>query len=130
MIVRARTIACAAALIGLGTSFGTLADPSASAGKARTSAVQASGAEYRISLSRSQVKPSKLRLEFVNYGEDDHDLAIRKVGSSSVRNLGLTHPGQRNVGRFTVHKGTYMLWCTIADHRARGMRATLKVRSG
>ncbi|MBJ7353820.1 MAG: hypothetical protein JHC98_03260 [Thermoleophilaceae bacterium] len=93
-----------------------------------SSAVQASGSEFRIGLSRNQVAPSRLRLEFVNYGEDDHDLAVRRVGTSLVRNLGTTRPGDRAVKRFTVRRGTYLLWCTLSDHRARGMKATLKVR--
>lgn len=100
----------------------------ASATAATQTAVQAQGTEFRISLSRTKIKPGKLRLEFVNYGEDDHDLALRRVGTSSVRNVGLTHPGDRSIGRYTVKRGTYMLWCTIADHRSRGMKATLKVR--
>lgn len=96
---------------------------------AASSAVQASGSEFRIGLSRSRVQPGSLRLEFVNFGEDDHDLAIRRVGNQTTDNVGLTHPGDRNVKRLKVRRGAYMLWCTISDHRARGMRATLKVSS-
>lgn len=116
----------AAALLGafalaIGVAGGALAGTP-------SSAVQATGTEFHINLSKRKVKPSKLRLEFVNFGEDDHDLAVRRVGTSSVRNLGLTHPGDRNVARFKVRRGTYKLWCTISDHRSRGMSATLKVR--
>lgn len=92
------------------------------------SAVQASAKEFTITLSRGKIKPGKLRLEFVNYGEDDHDLAVRRAGHDFTRNLGVTHPGERAVQRFKVRKGTYKLWCTISDHRSRGMTATLKVR--
>lgn len=111
---------------GIASSSIALAGPTATA--AKSSAVQASGREYKISLSRSRIQPGKLRLEFVNYGEDDHDLAIRRVGSSNTENVGLTHPGGRSIGRLTVRSGTYTLWCTISDHRSRGMRATLKVK--
>jgi plastocyanin len=93
-----------------------------------SSAVQASGSEFRINLSRGRVVPSKLRLEFVNFGEDDHDLAVRRVGTSRVRNLGTTRPGERSVERFKVRTGTYLLWCTLSNHRALGMKATLKVK--
>lgn len=96
--------------------------------KASFSAVQASGSEYRINLSRGKIKPGKLRLEFVNFGEDDHDLVVQRKGQSFTRNLGVTRPGERAVDRFNVRKGTYQLWCSISDHRARGMSATLKVR--
>lgn len=105
------------------------AERSPQAHPAASSAVQATGTEFRIALSRSRVKPGSLRLEFVNFGEDDHDLAIRRVGNQQTDNVGLTHPGDRNVRRMKVRRGAYMLWCTISDHRARGMRATLKVSS-
>ncbi|MBI2691990.1 MAG: hypothetical protein HYX29_08620 [Solirubrobacterales bacterium] len=121
------------ALVGTALSLGLVGGALANTDSAKTSAtpnsaVQASGTEFRIALSRSKVAPSRLRLEFVNYGEDDHDLAIRRVGTTLVRNLGTTRPGERAVERFKVRKGTYILWCTLGDHRARGMKATLKVR--
>jgi plastocyanin len=92
------------------------------------SAVQASGTEYRIGLSRSSIRSGRVRLEFVNYGEDEHDLAFRRIGSKRQSNVGLTAPGGRRVGRYRVRPGTYLLWCTLSDHRARGMRAKLRVR--
>jgi plastocyanin len=123
--MRPRSLGLLAVLtIALGATGGAIAN----AGSTPSSAVQASGSEFRINLSRSKVAPSKLRLEFVNFGEDDHDLAIRRVGTSLVRNLGTTRPGERSVERFKVRKGTYLMWCTLGDHRARGMKATLKVR--
>ncbi len=121
-------IATAGMLLFIGAGASATADPSVQAGATPQTAVQAQGTEYRIGLSRTRIKSGKLRLEFVNYGEDDHDLAIRRVGSSTVNNVGLTRPGDRSVARYTVKKGAYMLWCTISDHRARGMRATLKVK--
>ena len=116
-----------AAVLASGIASGALAG-TGSVSATPTSAVQASGSEFRIALSRNQVAPSKLRLEFVNYGEDEHDLAVRRVGTSLVRNLGTTLPGERSVKRFKVRRGTYLMWCTISDHRERGMKATLKVR--
>jgi len=121
-------IALAFVLVALGAGSASLALAGQEAATATSSAVQASGREYRISLSRSRIQPGKLRLEFVNFGEDDHDLALRRVGSSSVQNVGLTHPGGRSIGRYKVRSGTYTLWCTISNHRALGMRATLKVK--
>jgi plastocyanin len=127
-MIRFAKISLAAAVLALGVAGGALAAPHKSASASASSAVQASGSEFRITLSRGQVKPSKLRLEFVNYGEDEHDLAVRRVGTSLVRNLGTTQPGDRAIKRFKVRAGTYLMWCTISDHRARGMKTSLKVR--
>jgi plastocyanin len=120
-----------AGVLSLGVVGGALAasEPDRAATSAtKKSAVQASGKEFSINLSRGKVEPSKLRLEFVNFGEDDHDLAVRRVGTSLVRNLGTTRPGERAVKRFKVRKGTYLMWCTIGNHRTLGMSAKLKVR--
>lgn len=128
---QAAQVVLVAAVLALGVAGGALACSGSSKkiGAATTSsAVQASGSEFRIGLSRGKVEPSKLRLEFVNYGEDDHDLAVRRVGTTLVRNLGTTRPGERSVERFKVRRGTYLMWCSLSDHRARGMKATLRVR--
>jgi plastocyanin len=117
---------CAAGMLALGVCGGAAARPEAHA--STFSAVQASGAEFHINLSRGKIAPGKLRLEFVNYGEDDHDLAIRRVGTSSTRNFGVVHPGDLAVKRFKVRRGTYKLWCTLSNHRSLGMSAVLKVR--
>ncbi|MGK2879198.1 MAG: hypothetical protein ACSLFF_11595 [Solirubrobacterales bacterium] len=116
-----------ASVLAIGVAGGALAGDAGTAATPR-SAVQATGAEFRISLSRNRVEPSRLRLEFINFGEDEHDLAVRRVGTSNVRNLGTVLPGERAVDRFNVRRGTYLMWCTLSDHRARGMKASLKVR--
>lgn len=107
-------------LLGLGATASVAA-------KSNFTAVQAQGREYRISLSRAKIKQGTLRLEFANFGEDDHDLAIRRKGNRYVRNVGRTAPGKRNVLRFKARKGTYTLWCTLSDHKAKGMQTKLKV---
>jgi plastocyanin len=112
---------CSALLLSLGAGASVAA-------KTNFSAVQAQGSEFRISLSRSKIKQGKLRLEFVNFGEDPHDLAVKRKGNRYVRNVGRTEPGERGVLRFTVKRGTYTLWCTIGDHRARGMSTKLVVK--
>jgi len=90
-------------------------------------AVQATGTEYHIALSRKTAKPGKLSVEFVNFGQDDHDLAITRKGGGTVK-IGVVHPGGRATLNINVKHGSYVFWCTIADHKARGMRAVLRVK--
>ena len=47
--------------------------------------VQVSAREFYFGLSKTKVKPGITTFELVNYGEDDHDLAVRRKGSSSVK---------------------------------------------
>lgn len=99
-----------------------------SAQASTSSGVQATATEFRIQLSRPSIKPGKLRLEFVNFGEDDHDLAILRKSTGSVTKLAVIHPGERDVVNVPARKGSYVLWCTLSDHKSRGMRAVLRVK--
>jgi hypothetical protein len=91
--------------------------------------VQVSATEFQLVLSRGAIKAGPAIVELVNRGEDEHDLALRRVGSGAVtRRIGTVAPG--GVGELSarLRPGRFVLWCTLADHRARGMRATLVVR--
>lgn len=90
--------------------------------------VQVSAREYYYGLSKTKVKPGSTTFQIVNYGEDDHDLAVRRVGSTSSRKSATVGPGERTRLTTKLRAGTYVLWCTITDHRERGMSARLKVR--
>lgn len=95
---------------------------------AARSAVQAAGKEFRITLSKRTVKPGSLRVEFVNFGEDDHDLAITRKGTSYTRTMREIRPKERGVLTLNVRRGTYVFWCTLPKHKALGMRSTLRVK--
>ena len=71
------------------------------------SRVQVVALEFHYRLSRVRVPPGPVRIELANFGQDEHDLQLRRVGSTRV----------------------YRLSCSLADHAARGMRAQLRVRS-
>ncbi|MGB0871704.1 MAG: plastocyanin/azurin family copper-binding protein [Solirubrobacterales bacterium] len=124
--------------IALATMLSLLVVGAASAGTSRPanheiesaarSAIQVTGREFRISLSRRTVRPGKLRVEFVNFGEDDHDLAISRKGSAYTRTMREIRPRERDVMTMTVRRGTYVFWCTLPKHKALGMRSTLRVK--
>jgi hypothetical protein len=91
--------------------------------------LQVSADEFRLVLSRASVPAGLTVVGLVNYGEDDHDLALRRaapgVRTWKVRTV---RPGQFRERELRLAIGRYRLWCTLADHRALGMRATLRVR--
>ena len=89
---------------------------------------QASASEFRLTLSRTTIRRGPAIIELVNYGEDDHDLALRRVGGTRTYRIALVHPGKTGELDTRLRAGRYAVWCTLADHRARGMRATLRVR--
>ena len=88
---------------------------------------QASASELHLTLSRPSLRAGTAVIELVNYGEDDHDLALRGVGSARIYRIGVVHPGGRGELKTRLGPGRYVLWCTLAGHRTRGMVATLRV---
>jgi uncharacterized cupredoxin-like copper-binding protein len=89
--------------------------------------VQVVAQEFRYSLSRSKVKAGKVIIELVNRGEDTHDLDIERVGGSHIFRFPSVSPGHYVDRELKLRPGKYRLWCAIADHKERGMRATLRV---
>jgi len=89
--------------------------------------IQVTAAEFGLTLSRSSIRSGPAVVELVDLGEDDHDLALRRSGGTRTYRIGLVHPGQTGELEARLRAGRYLLWCTLADHRARGMHATLRV---
>ena len=114
------------AVVALATGLALV--PAAVAATPAPARVQLSGDEFTLAVSRSSIRSGPAIIELVNYGEDDHDLAVRRVGGVRTHRTSIVHPG--NVAELEVRlsAGTYTLWCTLADHRLRGMEATLVVR--
>jgi plastocyanin len=102
---------------------------SAAAAPRQPARLQVSADEFGLVLSRSAVKAGPAVVGLVNFGEDDHDLALRRAAAGSKTWLVKTvTPGGFRERTLRLMPGRYRLWCTIADHRARGMQATLRVR--
>jgi hypothetical protein len=84
--------------------------------------------EYEIAVYRPRVRTGTLKFNVRNLGEDDHDLVVRRAGRRVGGLHAIVRPGQTATLRLTLrHAGRYQLLCTVADHEARGMRATLRV---
>ncbi len=102
--------------------------PVATASAPQPARVQISADEFGLALSRSSIRKGPAIIELVNYGEDDHDLALRRIGGKRVYRIGIVQPGQTGSIEKRLAAGRFTLWCTLADHRSLGMRATLRVR--
>jgi hypothetical protein len=85
--------------------------------------------EFRFTLSRTSIKAGPAIIQLQNFGEDDHNLRLRRIGGTRVYKIGTVAPGA-DVGELETKlaAGKYKLWCSIADHAVRGMRASLTVR--
>ena len=83
--------------------------------------------EYSFALSRSHLKAGHTVIELANFGQDQHDLRLQRVGSRHIAGLGIVNPGGRADLNLKLPPGRYLIWCSVANHRALGMQATLVV---
>jgi plastocyanin len=90
--------------------------------------VQVTAKEFYFSLSRHAVTAGPAIIELVNFGEDPHDLRVQRIGGAHIAGTPQVQPGAYYDLKLTLLPGKYNLWCSIANHRALGMQATLTVR--
>jgi plastocyanin len=83
--------------------------------------------EYSFALSRTHLKAGRAEIELANFGQDQHDLRLQRVGSHHIAGTGIVDPGERADLNLKLAPGRYLVWCSVANHRALGMRATLVV---
>jgi hypothetical protein len=89
-----------------------------------------SGQEYSLLLSRRAVASGPAVIQFLNRGQDPHDLRLRRIGrtigyASSAPEI---RPGTLVELHTRLRPGRYRLWCSLPGHRKRGMRAVLSVK--
>ena len=92
------------------------------------------GSEFDLLLSKTKVAPGRVIVQFVNSGEDPHDLRLQRLdpatGSQTGAELGsgVVAPSTYDNLDLRLKKASrYVLWCSLSDHRELGMEATLKV---
>jgi hypothetical protein len=121
LAVTAAAIAHAGTAIG-GRQAGTKAAPSR---------LLVGADEYSLMLSRRAIVRGTALIQFVNRGEDPHDLRLRRMRHSgrASRTFGLpeTVPAELRELQTRLSPGRYRLWCSLPGHRRQGMRAVLRV---
>jgi hypothetical protein len=92
--------------------------------------VMVRGTEFNLTLSKAKVTPGRVIVQFLNSGEDPHDLRIARVGDEAAEfGFGEVGPGDyENLDTRLRKRSTYVLWCSLSDHRQRGMEATLRTK--
>jgi plastocyanin len=90
--------------------------------------IQVTAKEYFYTLSSRTAPPGAAVIEFVNYGEDPHDMRVQRAGGGRLYKTPIMQPGQYVDLHVDLVPGHYHLWCSIANHRKLGMEALLVVR--
>ncbi len=107
-----------------GAAFMAVVPAAAPAPPAR---MQVGATEFNFGLSRHTIKAGRALIELANYGEDPHDLRLRRIGGTKIWGTRIVAPEDTAVLSAKLPPGRYRLWCSIADHRAKGMSALLTV---
>jgi uncharacterized cupredoxin-like copper-binding protein len=90
--------------------------------------VQVGADEFGYALSRQAITAGPAIVQLANFGEDEHDLRLRRAGGTRTYAIGKVRPGRLGELEARFLPGRFTLWCSLADHRKRGMRATLVVK--
>jgi plastocyanin len=89
--------------------------------------VQVIAVEYRFTLSRTTVPAGEVIFDFVNHGQDEHNLNAGGEAGSSPLVAGIEAGTYRDM-TVQMRPGTYTLFCSLPEHEAKGMHATLSVQ--
>jgi plastocyanin len=89
--------------------------------------IQVTAKEYYYTLSTRSAPPGAAVIEFVNYGEDPHDMRVQRAGGGRLYKTPVLQPGAYYDLTVKLVPGHYQLWCSIANHRQLGMQALLVV---
>jgi FtsP/CotA-like multicopper oxidase with cupredoxin domain len=116
-----RVVVTTALLLALPPSLGTA--------KPAPARVQVVAEEFRLTVSRRTLKAGPAVVELVNFGEDPHDLKLRRrAPGAPTLTIREVAPSRQAQLRARLAPGRFVLWCSIADHRQRGMLANFIVR--
>jgi plastocyanin len=97
-------------------------------GAVAPSRVQVSAKEFWFALSRKAVVEGPAIVELVNFGEDPHDMRIRRIGGTRTYRTPLVQPGAYFDLELKLVPGRYRVWCAVGNHETLGMKALLTVR--
>ena len=87
--------------------------------------VQVSAQEFHFILSRTTIRSGPAIVELVNFGEDPHDLRLRRIGGTKTYATPVIPPGEHYDLVFrTLAVGKYRIWCSVANHASLGLRGT------
>jgi plastocyanin len=90
--------------------------------------IQVTSVEYHYTLSKTTVPAGKVAFDFVNDGQDEHNLNVLSGEGSLTGSFPNTVSKGVRDQTIEMRPGTYTLFCSLPEHEAKGMKATLTVQ--
>lgn len=109
----------------VGTGADTDTDTGDSDDDATGTPVTASATEFAYALSQTEFTAGTYTFELVNDGSMEHDLVIEGPNVQAASDV--VSSGESTTLTVELEPGTYVLYCSIGDHRAMGMEVTITV---
>jgi uncharacterized cupredoxin-like copper-binding protein len=109
-----------------GASSGGGGSSTAAAAPSNAKTVTATETDFKIALSTSSVSAGTYTFKAVNKGQDTHALEINGPGVSNKSTAGISPSSSASL-TVTLTKGSYEIWCPVANHKAMGMDTHITV---
>jgi plastocyanin len=97
-------------------------------------AVRESSGHFEVTLDDYLIRPQNLRVPsgeetvtVTNRGRLGHTLRIRTRTGRNVLAFQTLQPGESKTRSFKISRGTYTMYCVLANHEELGMHGTLVV---
>jgi plastocyanin len=112
-------VLCALALAACGGSGAAVREPSGT--------FNVTLDDYLIRPQSIHVPSGRLKLTVTNRGRLGHTLRIRTKTDRNVLAFTTIQPGESKTRSFKLSRGTYTMYCVLANHEELGMYGTLVV---
>lgn len=83
--------------------------------------------EFKLGLSTTTFSPGRYTFSVKDTGHASHNLVIEGPGIEEQKSS-LLSPGDSTTLTVTLQKGTYELYCAVANHKSLGMKTEITVR--
>jgi hypothetical protein len=100
--------------------------PSGPPARLLATSLEISPTQLQLQLSRASLAAGATIVEQYNGGSDPHNLVLERQGTVAFSYPSLD-PGGDQRQTLNLTRGTWTLYCSLLDHKALGMQATLKV---
>ncbi|WP_116452974.1 cupredoxin domain-containing protein [Blastococcus litoris] len=97
-----------------------------SSSEQESEAVTVTAVDFGLELDEDSVTAGQVEFTLVNDGSSTHDLVVERDGQD-VAAADAVDPGRTSTVTVTLEPGEYVLYCSIANHRAMGMETTIRV---
>jgi plastocyanin len=112
-------------------SAGATAPPEAPSNPAPAAHVEVTAEDtqaFRFVLSRPSVPAGRVIIEFINHGQDEHNMHVLEASEGAEAGaIANTAPNAHPSLALELRHGAYTFFCSLPGHEAAGMKATLVV---